>query len=127
MDRIHYAGDAILTGTEIARALLDYAQALAQAGTSATVDIPTVNADGSPGRSEVLVGPASQLISDSEESPHPDPVDEDLVARLGAESRRLRSYGLARPEAVVPPGTTAPTRRRSDGDDVPEDWSEYGV
>ena len=127
MDRIHYAGDSILTGTEIARALLDYAQALAQAGTAATVDIPTINPDGSPGRSEVLVGPASQLISDSEESPYTDPVDEDLVARLDAEATRLRDYGLASPEAVVPPASTEPARRRSDGDDVPEDWSEYGV
>ena len=65
MDRIHYAGDSILTGTDIARALLAYAQALAVAGTSATVDIPVVNErDGSIGRSELLIGPASQLTGE---------------------------------------------------------------
>ena len=43
MDRIHYAGDSILTGTDIAHAMLEYARALAQVGSSATVEIPTVD------------------------------------------------------------------------------------
>lgn len=63
MHRIHYS-DSVLPGTAIAEALLDYAQALAEADTSATVEIPTMNDDGSPGHSQLLVGPASQLISE---------------------------------------------------------------
>jgi hypothetical protein len=114
MDRIHYAGDSCLTGTAIAQALLDYAQALAQAGTSATVDVPTLNDDGSPGRSEFLVGPASQLISSAETSPHPEIVDEELVARLRDEAKKLRSYGEASPVADL-----------TDADPAPEDWSEF--
>ena len=83
MDRIHYAGDSILTGSEIARALLDYAQALAVAGTSATVDIPVVDeGDGSIGRSELLIGPASQLISDTEEEGHELPPRADWTRGL---------------------------------------------
>lgn len=102
MDRIHYAGDSILTGTEIARALLEYAQALAVAGTSATVDIPIVNeADGSIGRSELLIGPASQLISDTEESPYDDVLDPDLVTRMYDEAARLRRHGSHVPSAVT--------------------------
>ena len=102
MDRIHYAGDSILTGTEIARALLEYAQALAVAGTSATVDIPVVDEqDGSIGRSELLVGPASQLMSDTVESPYDDAIDHDLVTRMNAEAERLRRHGSDAPSAVI--------------------------
>ena len=102
MDRIHYAGDSNLTGTEIARALLEYAQALAVAGSSATVDIPVVDQrDGSIGRSELLIGPASQLISDSEDSPYDDPIDNDLVTRMHDEAARLRQHGSDAPSAVT--------------------------
>lgn len=115
MDRIHYAGDSCVTGTEIARALLDYAQALAQVGTSATVDVPTLNDDGSSGRTEFLVGPASQIVSSAEDSTHEDVVDEGLVAFLKTEATRLRSYGQASPTAAM----AEPHK--------PEDWAEYGV
>jgi hypothetical protein len=101
MDRIHYAGDSILTGTEIAHALLEYAQALAVAGTSATVEIPVVERDGSIGRSELLIGPASQLISDTEESPYEDAIDHELVTRMHDEAARLRQHGAHVPSAVT--------------------------
>jgi hypothetical protein len=90
MYRIHYAGDSLLTGTEIARALLDYASALARASSSATVSVPTRLADGSTGRSEILIGPASQLVSDAEPSEFEEVVDDDLVRRFRAEIRKLR-------------------------------------
>ncbi|MDL5351676.1 hypothetical protein [Microbacterium sp. zg-YB36] len=99
MDRLHYAGSSILTGTAIAHALLDYAQALAGAGDSATVEVPTLNEDGSRGRSEVLIGPASQLISDSEPSPYDEIVDEDLVAHLRDVSARVRNDRSPSPAA----------------------------
>ena len=99
MYRLHYAGDSIVTGTEIARALLDYAQALAQAGTSSTVDVPTLNEDGSPGRPEILIGPASQLIADAEISGFDEVVDEALVAYMRGEATRLRNFGTHAPRA----------------------------
>lgn len=115
MDRIHYAGVSFLTGTDIARALLDYAQALAQVGGSATVDIPTVNDDGSRGRSEFLVGPSSQLVSREEPWSADELEDIDLVAYLYAEASRLRSRGVSSPAAAI----TEPEQ--------PESWTEYGV
>ncbi|MGR0220040.1 hypothetical protein [Agromyces sp. ZXT2-6] len=90
MDRIHYAGDSVLTGTEIAGALLEYAQALAKIGASATVEIPTREDDGSLGRSKILVGPASQLIADAEESAYDEVVDDEVVAYFRSETARLR-------------------------------------
>ena len=60
MDRIHYAGDSVVTGSAIARAVLEYAKALAKANQSETVEIPTLASDGSISRSTLLIGPASQ-------------------------------------------------------------------
>lgn len=112
MDRLHYAGHSILTGSEIARAILDYAKALAEAGTSATIDVPTLNEDGSLGRSELLIGPASQLISDSETSDFEDIVDEQFVARMREEAARVRTHGADALVAEVP--ETAPAAQLHD-------------
>ena len=108
MYRLHYAGDSIVTGTEIARALLDYAQALSQVGTSSTVDVPTLNEDGSPGRSEILIGPASQLIADVETSEFDEVVDKALVAYMRGEAERLRNFGSPAPRAEATPSQTSP-------------------
>ena len=102
MERVHYAGHSVLTGTAIAHALLDYAQALALVGGSATVKIPTLNEDGSAGRSEILVGPSSQLISDTEDSEHEDVIDETLVARRRQEADQLRAHGTPSAVAAIP-------------------------
>jgi hypothetical protein len=95
MDRIHYAGNSVLTGSAIATALLEYAEVLAKAGTSATVDIPILEEDGSVGRSKLLIGPASQLIADAEESEFEEIVDEDLVAYFRAETATYRQAPAA--------------------------------
>lgn len=89
MDKIHYAGDTVITGSAIARALLDYAHALAQKGDSATVDIPVYFADGSRGRSEFLIGPASQLVSDETQDDREELIDTETVERLQAATRAL--------------------------------------
>lgn len=90
MDRIHYAGDSVLTGTAIARALLAYAEALAKSGSSATVDIPVRLQDGTRSRSNFLIGPASQLVSDTEPNEQDEIVDEDLVAHFRSETEKLQ-------------------------------------
>ena len=81
MDRLYYAGDTILTGTAIAHAVLEYAEALALAGESASVDIPTRIGDGI-SLAKVLVGPASQLVTETQPDEGEELVDEELVARL---------------------------------------------
>ena len=101
MDRIHYAGNSILTGSAIAHALLDYAQALSQVGASSTIEVPTINDDGTPGRSEVLIGPASQLIANVEETEHDEVIDEEVVERMHREAEHLRQYGTPSPTAQL--------------------------
>jgi hypothetical protein len=99
---VHYAGHSVVTGTAIAEALLDYAQALAQVKGAATIQIPTVHDDGSPGRSEILVGPSSQLMSDAEASEFEEVTDETLVTYLHHEAVSLRAHGLASGSAAIP-------------------------
>lgn len=113
MDRVHYAGHSILTGTEIAHALLNYAQALAEAAAAATMEVPTINGDGSRGRSELLIGPFSQIMSDAEHTEYEELVDEEVVRYLGDRARQVRSYGVSAPHAAI---STS---------DRPRPWSDY--
>lgn len=90
MERVYYAGDHIVTGTEIAKAVFDYAAALAENGSAASVQIPVRREDGSIGSANLLVGPASQLITehiDVEE--HEELIDEALVEHIKDLTARL--------------------------------------
>lgn len=95
MERISYAGDDLLTGTAIARAVLAYAEALATREASATVEIPVRLSDGSVEHASVLIGPASQLISRTvPDDGHEELVDEELVDRIVTLTQAL---GISRP------------------------------
>jgi hypothetical protein len=96
MQLIHYADGSVLTGTSIARALVDYAQVLASHGTADTVEIPTREADGSVGQATFLLGPASQIVAVGVQSEFDELRDDDLVGFLVAETARQRG-GEVRP------------------------------
>lgn len=89
MDRIHYAGESLLTGSDIASALLGYAQALAGVGASDTVEIPILDEDGAERRATFVIGPASQLISIAEPDGHPELEDAGVVAVLHEKTAAL--------------------------------------
>ncbi len=91
MDRIQYSGTSVLTGSEIARALLEYAQALTMSGASTTVEVPSLKEDGSLERAIFLIGPTSQFVSETEDSDFPDVLDAKLVAHFKQETRKLGS------------------------------------
>lgn len=90
MELIHYADGSILTGTAIARALVDYAQVLASHGSAASIEVPTREADGSLSRATFLLGPASQLVSVAVDSKFDEVVDDDLVGWIRQETIRQR-------------------------------------
>lgn len=96
MERIHYAGSSVLTGDAIARSLLRYAEALAVRKGSTTVEIPVRRPSGGLGRASLLIGPASQLFSETEDSDLDEIVDDELVERFTREAERL---GVSRPMA----------------------------
>jgi hypothetical protein len=94
MDKIYYAGDTVYTGTAISHALLEYARALAQNAASATVTIPVYHEDGTRGTSEFLIGPASQVISDSVESEWDEIEDAETVEKLESATRLVADTRL---------------------------------
>jgi hypothetical protein len=108
MRRIVYAGGTFYTTEQIASALLDYAGALAKAGTAATIAVPGLTDDGLESDIEVLVGPASQLMNEAA----PDGVKE--LDERPETVERLRGLTL---ELAPPSPTFEPPFQ--DGDD---DW-----
>lgn len=106
MHRVQYAGGSVLTGDAIASALLEYAAALARQSTSATVEIPVREADGALGVAQVLIGPASQLVSTHEpgstDGDADEIVDDELVERF---THAIRVLG---PAVGYPLDATAP-------------------
>ena len=91
MQRIHYAGGDLVTGTDIADAIVDYAAALAGRRTAASIDIPVRTATGGVGRAHLLIGPASQLVTEPVESEFDELTDDELVARLRSATTALSS------------------------------------
>lgn len=89
MHRVHYAGGTLLTGDAIASALLEYAAALARKATSATVEIPVREADDGLGVAQVLIGPASQLVSTPEPGYGDEIIDDEVVERFALATRQL--------------------------------------
>jgi hypothetical protein len=115
MERIYYAGDHFLTGTDIARALVAYAAALAQQGSAGAIEIPVRHEnDGQPGVVNFLVGPASQLVTESVEAVGYEEVrDEALVIRL---------RGLVAELAPMRPVASTSALDREDAVDY--DWTD---
>jgi hypothetical protein len=89
MEQIHYAGGVLLTGSDIADAIVDYAAALAARRTAASVDIPVRTADGRTTRAHMLIGPSSQLVTEPIDSDFDELVDEDLVSSLRSATTAL--------------------------------------
>lgn len=94
MRRIVYAGTSFLTGDELAASLLDYARALARQGSSDTVSLPAKTASGAVGTVEILIGPASQLVSEPAELEGPEIEDAIALADL---HKRNAATGPHRP------------------------------
>jgi len=97
MKRIHYAGGAALTSNALADAVLAYAEALAKSAQPQAdiVTVPVVLDSGHAGEASLLIGPASQLLTVSEDAEMLKvPDDAGIVAEL---QRRTRRVGSPRP------------------------------
>lgn len=115
MQRIYYAGEHFLTGTEIANALVSYAEALAQNGRAGSIEIPVRHEDdGRVGVVNFLVGPASQIMAEEVDPLGSDEVrDDELVTRLRALTADL--------EPMHPVINAVPVER---DDPVGYDWTD---
>jgi hypothetical protein len=63
MKRIYHSGGSIVTGDDLADAVMLYAEALGNRHETDVVDIPVLAEDGSRGRAQILIGVSSQLMS----------------------------------------------------------------
>lgn len=104
MKRVFYASGSLVTSDRTAEALVNLAAALAVRESSESVDIPIRLDDGTTGRAQLLIGPASQLVVVPEEGEDGEPKEDDeLLADL---SRRTRALSSPHPQAVdEDPGT----------------------
>lgn len=94
MKVLAYAGGEYRTGSEIAQALLDYSQALADVGTAASIEIPIVGDGGRRSHATFLVGPASQIVAIDAPDSGEELVDDAVVERLKSLTRTLHPVAL---------------------------------
>ncbi|RIJ59881.1 hypothetical protein [Clavibacter phaseoli] len=107
---IHYADGRYLTGDDIARAVVECAQALAREGTAAaTVTVPIRLPEGGVGSVAILIGPASQIVVEEAGDSDDELRDPDAVDRIRAVSVRARQSQ----------SSTSVTADRQDGTAVP--------
>lgn len=88
-----YGDTKVLTGDAIAEAVLAYAAALGENGTTDIVEIPTSDEHGAAAVAEVLLGPASQIMVEVAPDDELEPEDADLVNEL---VRRTAAVGGGR-------------------------------
>ncbi|GAA1441785.1 hypothetical protein [Leifsonia poae] len=89
MRKVIYAGTAFYTGDRISAAILEYASALARQGMSETAFVPARTVTGEFGDVEVLLGPASQLVSEPSDKDWDDIVDDEFAQHLEQSSAKL--------------------------------------
>jgi hypothetical protein len=101
MRRIVYAGGTFITGDEVADALLDYAAVLANLERAATISVPAIGESG-PTEVKVLVGPASQVLSEASDHAGPEPDAADFIREVEEATRQgERRFSLPAPESPV--------------------------
>ena len=79
-----------MTADDIAESLLRYARALALRDRADTVHLPGLLEDGTSTVVELLIGPASQIVSVKVADHVPQPVDPETVSELDRRARNLR-------------------------------------
>jgi hypothetical protein len=89
MRRLSYAGGFLDTSDEIAGALLDYAAMLANHDRADTIHVPAIGLPGGADTVELLIGPASQLVSTPIDDVRTEPAGEAFLADLDARTQRM--------------------------------------
>lgn len=113
MRRIVYAGTAFYTGDALAEAVMQYARALARHGIADTVFVPGRTLQGDRDSIEVLLGPASQIVSEPVELDGAEIQDAGLLRSLAEKTSELAP--------LKPAAEPADTRRTA-----PESFDDLG-
>jgi hypothetical protein len=89
-----YAGDEYMTGDDIALALLQFSEALADNDTAESVEIPILEEDGTRQSAIFLLGPASQIVAKNVNSRFEELSDAAAVEELRKRTKALRPVGM---------------------------------
>jgi hypothetical protein len=90
MREVVYAGGSFITSDAIAETLLDYAAQLANADRAAKVRVPALDQFGQPFDVSLVVGPASQLLSEPVTNAAEEPDGDGFIADVTQRMRELR-------------------------------------
>jgi hypothetical protein len=104
MMRVFHTNGSILTGNDVAAALLNYSRALAHRRETDLVDIPVLNESGLPSHAHVMIGYCSPLVGVSSSVDAPelvDPEEVDFLCRRAAEHAVAATDGLSREDMKV--------------------------
>jgi hypothetical protein len=91
---IHYDSATILTGDDVADAVIEYAAALSGGDRADTVAVPSVAPDGTLTTTKILIGPASELVVEDADDDVLETEDAEFVQRLRAAAR---TFGHSEP------------------------------
>ena len=94
MKHIHYDGATILTGDDVADAVIEYAAALSGGDRADTVAVPSVAPDGTLTTTKILIGPASELVVEDADDDVLETEDAEFVQQLRAAAR---TFGHSEP------------------------------
>lgn len=86
MKRIFHPGGSVVTGSDLADAVMEYAESLSGRSQVDVVDIPVLTDSGLPGRAQFLIGASSQLVSVTSE-----PILRELIESGTTEDLRRRA------------------------------------
>ena len=89
MKRLHIGGQSVLTGDDLADALLDFALALYESGRVESVALPIVDEGGEPQQARLLLTPALAMWATTVPDGEKEPTDPGLVRMLEERARQL--------------------------------------
>jgi hypothetical protein len=90
MQKLYYASGYVLLDDAVCDALVRYARALADVGKSDLVVVPALSDEGMQGRTQLLIGPASQLFTAPALDRGIDLTDPDAVRSMKDRTARLQ-------------------------------------
>jgi hypothetical protein len=91
MKRILYSGGVVVTGDQVADAILEYASELARHESSDTLQVPSITEAGVVSHTQLLLGPASQFVIEEFETSFDDPVDAGLMETIAEKMIHLQA------------------------------------
>ena len=82
MKRIYHPGGSVITGDDLADAVMHYAEVLSLRPQVDVIDIPVIDETGLVGRVQILIGASGQLVCVTAESGHSELIEPDTVSAL---------------------------------------------